>query len=509
MVADLDKAKISVKVLDFGLAKLTDDRAKQSLTAVGEVFGSPFYMSPEQCDGQRVDARSDIYSLGCGLFEVLTGRPPFNGHLVQAVIFSHQEAEPPTLSSLLGVGVVPENLEVAVSKILKKQPAERYQSMAELREDLLKIKSGVGSGRSLLPEAPEKSNQKNLKNRTPASVLLPVLIFSIALLGVVFVIKQMPSAGPSKNLDTNTDVPLSAVSQNEKTIEDAFATALPSTRQKSSTQPFSTVGENFDTHGRPLRRFVFPPGVDLGYLALNGGDSARVKATGVVDFPADAKITFYPAGTFLQNSRYFPRFQKGDIDCLNLTNVMVPELQASTKIVGVRALIVESSAYIDDGCIGQMGKFEDLESLQISDADLTGEGIGKLPTLLRLKHLSVTACELVDGLCRALERSRALKYLKLGNAGLSDASFHSLAKIVSLEQLHLKGEVLSQNNLAELSKLPHLSELEIPSTRITEAEIPILQKFSALKKLRVAPMSKHELSLFTEKLQGISLEASR
>src|ERR1700679_2965123 len=75
------------KVLDLGLPKLTThDRTKQSLTAVGDIFGSPFYMSPEQCNGDKLDNRSDIYSLGCTMFECLTGRPPFTGHLASAII---------------------------------------------------------------------------------------------------------------------------------------------------------------------------------------------------------------------------------------------------------------------------------------------------------------------------------------------------------------------------------------------------------------------------------------
>ncbi len=80
MVLEAAKGKRLAKVLDFGLAKLTKhDRSKQSLTAVGDVFGSPFYMSPEQCTGDKLDRRSDIYSLGCTMFECLTGQPPFTG----------------------------------------------------------------------------------------------------------------------------------------------------------------------------------------------------------------------------------------------------------------------------------------------------------------------------------------------------------------------------------------------------------------------------------------------
>ena len=134
--------KVTVKILDFGLAKLSQhDRDQQSLTFVGDIFGSPFYMSPEQCCGEDVDHRSDLYSIGCTLFECLTGVPPFNGHLSAAIIFSHQESEPPTLSSIAGHEFDP-SLENVMARLLRKDPEDRYQAVATLRDDLEKVMRG-------------------------------------------------------------------------------------------------------------------------------------------------------------------------------------------------------------------------------------------------------------------------------------------------------------------------------------------------------------------------------
>src|SRR5262249_45675712 len=85
-------AEGSVKIVDFGLAKLTasDDGEIQALTRTGEIFGSPLYMSPEQCTSGVVDHRSDIYSLGCVLFEALTGAPPHMGQTALTTMMKHQ-----------------------------------------------------------------------------------------------------------------------------------------------------------------------------------------------------------------------------------------------------------------------------------------------------------------------------------------------------------------------------------------------------------------------------------
>lgn len=151
---------VQAKILDFGLAKLTqNDASDLRLTATGEIFGSPLYMSPEQCLGESVDHRSDIYSLGCALFECLTGQPPYTGEFGLAVMSKHQLAPVPSLSGILGKENVPAGLEKVLTKMLAKSPQERYQSALELSEDLRRVaaglpvtggaKGGVSNGKSI------------------------------------------------------------------------------------------------------------------------------------------------------------------------------------------------------------------------------------------------------------------------------------------------------------------------------------------------------------------------
>ncbi len=97
-----------VKIVDFGIAKLTSDEGHgvQSITRAGEVFGSPLYMSPEQCSGGAVDFRSDIYSLGCVFFEVLTGSPPHIGTTALSTLMIRQTEKAPLMREVsLGVAV--------------------------------------------------------------------------------------------------------------------------------------------------------------------------------------------------------------------------------------------------------------------------------------------------------------------------------------------------------------------------------------------------------------------
>ncbi|HPY24403.1 MAG: eukaryotic-like serine/threonine-protein kinase [Actinomycetota bacterium] len=136
----------AVKVMDFGIARAIADTGN-SVTQTAAVIGTAQYLSPEQARGERVDARSDVYSLGCVLYEILTGEPPFVGDSPVAVAYQHVR-EDPVAPSHKHSGISAE-LDAVVLKALAKNPDNRYQSAAEMRADLVRVHSGEK------PEAPK------------------------------------------------------------------------------------------------------------------------------------------------------------------------------------------------------------------------------------------------------------------------------------------------------------------------------------------------------------------
>ena len=127
-----------VKVLDFGIAKVGDSNSK--LTRAGEVFGTPHYMSPEQCAGTRVDHRTDIYSLGVMLYEMVTGDVPHDADNMMGILTKHIYEEPKHPSELVD-DMLP-SLEHIILRCLHKDVALRYQTMAEVEHDLIRIENG-------------------------------------------------------------------------------------------------------------------------------------------------------------------------------------------------------------------------------------------------------------------------------------------------------------------------------------------------------------------------------
>jgi serine/threonine protein kinase len=151
----------AVKVMDFGIAKALADAS--SVTQTAAVIGTAQYLSPEQARGEKVDARSDVYSLGCVLYEMLTGEPPFTGDSPVSVAYQHVR-EDPIPPSQRHDDISPE-LDAVVLKALAKNPDNRYQSAGEMRADLVRVHSGE------TPEAPKvltDAERTSLLSSTPS-----------------------------------------------------------------------------------------------------------------------------------------------------------------------------------------------------------------------------------------------------------------------------------------------------------------------------------------------------
>ena len=128
-----------VKVMDFGIARAVAGTTT-TMTQTSAVIGTAQYLSPEQARGETVDARSDVYATGCVLFELLTGAPPFTGDSPVSVAYQHVREEPKCPSERNPD--IPPDVDAVVLKALSKNPANRYQSAAEMRADLLRAANG-------------------------------------------------------------------------------------------------------------------------------------------------------------------------------------------------------------------------------------------------------------------------------------------------------------------------------------------------------------------------------
>ncbi len=161
------------KILDFGVAKLSDSLNHDNFaTAAGDVLGTPLYMSPEQIRGEKIDGRSDIYSLGCILYQSLCGKTPIQGETAFSVMKNHMDEIPPHLSYYAPYKI-PDELNSLVQRAIAKFPEGRYSSMSEFAEELRKyatppviarLRSVLNFNRSSSPKQKRK-NAGRTENR--------------------------------------------------------------------------------------------------------------------------------------------------------------------------------------------------------------------------------------------------------------------------------------------------------------------------------------------------------
>ena len=168
-LASVEGGRERAKVLDFGIARLTqtDRGAESTLTQTGAVFGTPHYMSPEQAQGLRCDGRSDLYSLGIVLYEMLAGRRPFDATRLMLVIGQHVSTPPPPLREVGTDSDIPEAVENFVMELLAKEPEGRPQTAHEVMnrtDSLLGREPGAaGLDRPSLPRAELRTSAVSVK----------------------------------------------------------------------------------------------------------------------------------------------------------------------------------------------------------------------------------------------------------------------------------------------------------------------------------------------------------
>jgi eukaryotic-like serine/threonine-protein kinase len=211
-----------VKVLDFGLAKVMGVGKR---TRDGVVFGTPHYMSPEQAAGESVDHRADIYSLGIVMYELLTGRVPFEADSFMGVLSKHIYMQPTPPSQLLRAGGSLGGLEAVVLRCLEKKPKDRYQTIEELLADLDRVAPGVAlaAGAPSRPSGPAPRGSDPLggveflpaqrSGRVPLAPLWPVAagFGLVVLVALGFVaIRALRSPGPPPESKAASSLPAAA-----------------------------------------------------------------------------------------------------------------------------------------------------------------------------------------------------------------------------------------------------------------------------------------------------------
>lgn len=260
-----------VKIVDFGIAKLRyqDNEEANRLTQTGEMFGSPMYMSPEQCLAQPLDARSDVYAIGCVMYETFAGHPPFRGANVYETIYKQiNEMPAPLPRDANNNGAVVDAIEYIIFKALAKNPLHRYQAMTELSADIANASTAIQNG-GVVPRferiinAIRSTRRKNLKAQA-LKVVAAVCVVTACVygLGVLYTDFQQFNKIASDNDQGLVELKFPDVLKHESSSD--FMETLHKAKVGLAIQIRAFGGDPDDTR-------MFGPYFDVGTLLRNNG----------------------------------------------------------------------------------------------------------------------------------------------------------------------------------------------------------------------------------------------
>lgn len=454
----------SLKVVDFGLAKLL--HSSQSLTTPGITVGTALYLSPEIIKGEAPDERADLYSVGCVLYECLTGRPPFTGESSHQTFLLHSTAPIPDVGD-----DCPEFLVDILTRLLEKDPKKRIQSAKELQHELEAHLQKL----TLVPGADESNDAEHetargeplsmaldIKPAAPGSVkrknLYAAIAISLSLLIVAAIIMlrqadqvELPKLAPPSSVDDNLPNPLAF----GKNVEEQTHARLPDFRS-----------ENFKELGKDVRTLSF--------------DQATTDEAAIADIllASPYKVTIGNRKITKPLVDALCKSKKVSIleitNCTGLSNTMLYELSSNLPLTHLSL----TSMNLSDDSLAMISKFKRLQTIDLAEnKTLSGSGLRYLyehPSIVRifLGNTGVTAKNLI---AFTKHPPTDLRNLHINRLNLKDADIAAM-DLTSLKTLNLGGNPITNEAMQSIAKLPRLVNLHVPNCKsIDDGAIEYLQ----------------------------------
>lgn len=474
-----------VKLIDFGVAKLKLDSQEPTIVQGRTIAGTPAYMPPELAQGEGFDSRSEIYSLGCVMFESLTGRPPFHGETALEIIAKHTNEPVPRISEVVDRDYPP-GVEYIVSRCLEKNRENRFASVTELRNEIDRAyvtmsrteqsKVGVASGSNveILEDVREllasPSTAPIARTSVASSAPGPrntdskfAIVMSISILcciGIVLVMMRGPKtskvnsavlAGP-KNLVDPSGFP---------SRPDAFD-ITPRLKRWVAAIPIED--------GDLISLVKMKPQIDILDLS-KGGLDAQIDISdkgwaAVAKLPLKelslTRVTIHDSGIKLISKA--PNLVDLDLTDTNVTDKGIAALQQTP----LTKLSLAQCVFLTDRSASIIAKMQHLERLTISGTEFTDKGLRDIVSSLKLEQLKINGCNKLsaEGL-KSVALCKTIKILQIGNNRMNADVIRGL-KDLPLSDLDIAGCKGFDNHCLELvaQQWPNMSALRIDQTGV-------------------------------------------
>jgi serine/threonine protein kinase/Leucine-rich repeat (LRR) protein len=505
-----------VKILDFGLAKLWT--ADPETSHAGMVIGTPRYMAPEQIAGGAVDPRTDLFSLGCVLYRMATGRAPFGGSDLLSVLRALACEEPLPLRTLNPQ--VPQALSELVGKLLSKSPDDRPATAQIVVDQLRAIEQGLARDQvSRRASGSDRSSDRGPRRKwgkkwaigtgVGVAVLVPLLWYYFGPQIVQIATNGGPAdSAPLEPTDSRVSpqgiaVPKSGPNTTAaKAVLSAGGTVEIRLQGAAADRSIKTIGdlpaEQFRitsvslASARPPLEPIFAaltgPGVDslvsldLTGLALDGAHLTDVGLAQISRLTALKTLTLKNTGVTdagLKSLEGLTNLQSLVLEGTGVSDAGLTHLQ---PLRALTTLDLTNTAVSDAG-LKQLQGLTQLESLRLNGSQVTDAGLKLLPAWKKLHALMLEWTRVTDAGLKELQGLPQLDRLWLRGSRVTDAGMVHLGGLTKLRILDLSSLPITDAGLAQLSTLKNLQHLVLDRTRVTDAGLLQLKKLSLMYSL--------------------------
>jgi serine/threonine protein kinase/Leucine-rich repeat (LRR) protein len=472
-----------VKILDFGLVRAVEDDAR--LTARGAIVGTPTYMAPEQAEGQAVDHRSDLFSLGVVLYRMATGTTPFRGRSVLAALASLASDHPrppgefnpdlqPALTSL-------------IMQLLSKDPAKRPASAREVGDRLQAIAASRESGRS----------RSKWRRRAFVAALLLAGSIPLAYLCGGPIVRYATKKGvlvvqlddPTVQVTVKQDglVVQDRTTQREFVLNagdglvDVFE---PGSGLKIGTQRFTLTRGGKETIAVQLEKAAPKAIAGPATKSVATADPDRQAAEWVLSLGGSVGIDTngkreevstlegLPSGAFrITSIGITPKGPLGDDE--------FSQLERLASLTGLALM----GPQVNDAVLPRLKRLSHLRLLNLGQTEVSDAGLLHLKALPNLDDLNLRRTRITDAGLRHLEGFTHLGRLVIAETRVSDDGMAHLKPLTKLWALHVSNTQVTDAGLAHLEGLTNLLDLSVGGTKITDNGLAIIERFTKLQYL--------------------------
>lgn len=450
----------SVCLIDFGVAQVKNENQEPTIIRGNEVTGTPAYMSPDQILNEPFDSRSEIYSLGCVMFESLIGEPPFWGDTALDTMTMHLNNEPRSLSEA-APALEPEGwyptLEKIVAKCLEKEPSARYQNFTELHEELKTFRSQMGFVEEETVEKP-RSNRRLLLGAAVAA-------------GVVLLVGGQQFFSRAK---------VSKVASKPIALENRF-------------QEVWSVGRFKDENEGPPRVEQFSPNIksdEDGEREAGDDDGDRDSHDTANGGKTSKKATSYsPALGAVLNDRDLLLLKGRRVRSLSLSGQRYLKSGAFAALPGLPITRLNVSfTDIGDEALRYIGQLKQIETLNLNGCKkITADGFKYICDLPKLRILHIEGLTVSDKIAPYIKRmSKLEKLFAEGSTGIGDETIKAMETLPLIVVRMTDCDGITDRGLEALEKLPDTSKIEVGSKLVTDKGFEKLtQRFDNIAKIRL------------------------